>query len=167
MKSDQVDVPLGTRSTLSGDDRGQTLQDYALGIGIFILSVAIVLSFIPSILAPFNAPIGDSVTARADRSSDRLTYSLSEAEQLNVLNVTETENFFANQSSSTEVREYLGLSKTTNVNVTIHDPSTDNVATVNSVQLAAGEPYGDTPIAASSRIVLVEGQPYRLTVRLW
>ncbi|MFC7203907.1 hypothetical protein ACFQJC_10295 [Haloferax namakaokahaiae] len=150
-----------------GDERGQALQDYALGIGIFIVSVAIVLSFIPSILAPFNAPIDDSVTARADRSADRLTYSLSEERQPNILNTSDTEYLFENLGSSENLREYLGLSATTKINVTIHDPATDEIATVNSVRLAAGQPYGDTPIAASSRIVLIEDQPYRLTVRLW
>lgn len=155
------------RSRLGSDERGQTFQDYTLGVSLFVVSVAIILAFIPSILAPFNAPIDDGVSTRADRSAERLTYSLSADGQPNVLNPVETKEFFRDRSDERSVRAYLGLDETSNVNVTIHDPATDAVESIDAVRLAAGEPYPDRPMAASSRVVTIEDEPYRLTVRIW
>ncbi len=149
------------------DGRGQTLQDYSMGIGVFILTIAIALTFVPSIIAPFTAPVNDSVTARADRCATTLTYSLSETVHPNVLNSTETATFFENQGSSSDLRVYLGLPETTNINVTVRNASTDQIVRLGGTRLASGEPLQNTATVASSRIVMIDGRTYRLMVELW
>lgn len=156
-----------TARRFATDTRGQTLQDYVMGISIFLITIAIVFSFLPALLAPFTAPIDDSVTARADRSVATLTYSLSSSVHPNVLNVTETQEFFASRSSSDQLREYLGLSATTRVNVTVRHLDTEQIATVDGTRLTGGQIRSDGPVAAASRIVVVDSETYKLTVQLW
>ncbi|NKE35891.1 hypothetical protein GWG54_08670 [Natronococcus sp. JC468] len=50
------------------DDRAQTTQDFAVGIGIFLLSVALVFAALPT-LAPSDA--ADAERERAERIADR------------------------------------------------------------------------------------------------
>lgn len=157
----------GDRASCGEFDRGQTLIDYSLGIGLFLVSVAIVLTFIPSILAPFSAPIDDSVATRADRSAETLTYALSTNGQPNILNTTDTRDFFQTMGDADDLREYLGLARTSEINVTIHDPATEKIHSVGATPLAAGDPKPNQPIAASSRIVTLGDEVYRLTVRVW
>ena len=57
----------GTALSLVRDDRGQTVQDYAIGISVFLLTVAIVLSTgLPTVLAIFEDDTRGNIDAQAD-----------------------------------------------------------------------------------------------------
>ncbi|WP_293028418.1 hypothetical protein [Natronococcus sp.] len=51
--------------------RAQTTQDFVVGIGVFLLAVAIVFAAIPSVTTPAD-PVGDAERGQADRIADRL-----------------------------------------------------------------------------------------------
>lgn len=54
--------------------RGQTTFDFVIGIGIFIAAVGFTLTFLPSLLAPFDSG-GAEEPATVDRVADRLVGS--------------------------------------------------------------------------------------------
>lgn len=141
------------------DDRGQTLNDYVLGISVFLLTVAFVVAFLPSIFTPFNAPIDDSTTARASRGATFIVTDLSVDGQPNVLDWNRTGGFF--EQNETELRRVFGFPRTTDVNVTLVDAETG------IVNRSAGDAPGDHPTAATGRIVRIGAETYRLTVRVW
>ncbi len=151
------------------DDRAQTLNDYVVGISVFLLTVSFVVAFLPSIFAPFTAPIDDATTARANRGAGHLVEVLSASDAPNVLNESRTATYFADNDESDELRASLGFPTTTRVNVSITDPETGDAAAVGTpaVTATAGDQLGNRPTAASTRIVVVGDDAYRLTVRVW
>jgi len=150
------------------DDRGQTLNDYTMGISVFLLAVAFVVAFVPSIFAPFTAPIDDETTARADRGATRVLTTLSEDDARNVLSVNRTKSFFEDGNATT-LRESLGVPATSDVNVSVVDPGTGEVARIGSpgIDASAGVPISDGPTAAATRVVVLNDSTYHLTVRVW
>lgn len=58
-------------TTKSGDRRGQTTLDFAIAMGVFLLAIAFVFSFIPTLTAPFLD--GDQeLSAATDRTASHL-----------------------------------------------------------------------------------------------
>ncbi|WP_049893533.1 DUF7287 family protein [Halogranum rubrum] len=53
-------------------DRGQTTLDYAIGAGVFLVTVAFVVAFIPSMIQPFDQSAQEELVA-----SDRVATQLS------------------------------------------------------------------------------------------
>lgn len=53
-------------------DRGQTTQDYAIGVGLFLLVVIFALTFLPAILSAFETVDPDQREAQAERIADAL-----------------------------------------------------------------------------------------------
>lgn len=150
------------------DERGQTLNDYAMGISVFLLAVTFVVAFVPSIFAPFTAPIDDDTTARADRGATRVLTTLSKDDARNVLSVNRTNSFFEDGNATT-LRESIGVPATSDLNVSVVDPETGEVARVGTpgVDATAGNPVRDGPTAAATRVVVLNESTYLLTVRVW
>lgn len=162
--------------SISLADRGQTTQDFAIGIGVFILAVAFVFSFLPSIVTPYDSSVGGAETAQADRIADRVMQNLSTGESPNEIDGTPIVD---GEWSYAQLADLTGLRSTTSggdpvridkANVTIQhlNGSTVEHTTVDGV----GPAYEDQPAASSARIVSVEsddfGEPaYRLLVRVW
>ena len=109
--------------------RAQTTLDFAVGMSIFLLTVAFVVSFLPAMFQPFEAGDGSQVVA-ADRVADQLARRLlvGGAEPF-VLDASCTEQFFALAGSPTEsspsdcrfdgsdLHDRVGLADDANVNV--------------------------------------------------
>ncbi len=156
--------------SLSLRDRGQTTQDFIVGIGVFILAVAFVFSFLPTMLTPFDSSTSGGQTAQADRIADKVVDELStESESPNEISWDEM--------SDDETVDELGL-RTNNdddpierVNVSLQ--SLNESTTVEGF----GPEYNDQSAASSARIVTVESgsiddddecEPAcRLVVRIW
>lgn len=146
------------------DDRGQTLQDFVLGISIFILGFVLVLSLIPGLLTPFEPAVGTAEQATADRIASTIVSNLSIPAQPNTLNSTETATLFA--LSTTDLKDRFGVTSTTHVNVTLE--SLDGSARNDTV----GDPATRDELAESIRLVSFDdpsrSEPaYRLIVRAW
>lgn len=146
--------------------RGQTTIDFAIGISVFLLSVTFAFTLLPSIFVPFNAPIDDDLTTRADRTAATLVDDLSTGG--NALDPDRTaDRFDSTNRTESALRSSFGLPDGTHVNVTVRDPGTGALAVVDGEELRAGADRGTHPTAASSRVVTVGDDAYQLTVYLW
>ncbi|WP_255191886.1 DUF7287 family protein [Natronobeatus ordinarius] len=169
--------------SISLSDRGQTTQDFAVGIGLFLLAIAFVFTYVPTLITPFSTPVGGAETAQADRIAATIVDDLSvDTDGANELNLTA----FDERYESEEDRiENLGLRSTTTadgdpiaidrVNVTIY--SLNESTGGNDLPVTAGDDYDEGQATSSaSRIVTIdpaEGDDYecnpacRLSVRVW
>ena len=150
------------------EERGQTVQDFAVGIGIFILAVAFVFSFVPTIISPF-ADGGGAETAQADRIAATIVDDLEEGEP-NHVDLDEFDDTYSEESY--DLVDKLGLRSSDGhafdrVNITVttigeEDPTVD---------LSGGDEYDDQVGASATRIVTdVDGDcdpACKITVRVW
>ena len=155
--------------SLSLRDRGQTTQDFIVGIGVFILAVAFVFSFLPTMLTPFDSSTSGGQTAQADRIADRVVHNLSTD------TANEIEWDVSHLEDGEDRAEELGLRTNANedpierVNVSLQ--SLNESTTVEG--FGFGPEYDDQSAASSARIVTVEDGPdkcdpaCRLVVRIW
>lgn len=157
-------------------DRGQTPQDFALGVGIFLFAVAFAFSVLPGLATPFETDVGGDEAVRANQVADTAVAHLTLADETPRLNATRTVTFFRFHPVSSDLRRFFGLASTAGVNVTVRNESgivrlTD--ATGTPVRLAAGgDPPADRPTAASVRLVTSSPGPpcdpvCRLAVHVW
>ena len=157
--------------------RAQTTVDFAIGIGLFLLVVAFVVAFVPTIFAPFGSIEGPQT---ADRIATSLsTDRLGDPGEPYVLNETCTEGFFdqlhggpaapaacALNTSADSTTEAFALDRPRDVNVTIREA--DGSIVDDGVRLAAGPtPPETTSVASATRAVSLGGHTCRLVVRTW
>ena len=165
---------LGRRS----DDRGQTTQDFAIGISIFLLTVGFTFGFLPTLLSPFGSPMGDDITAKSDRVAGTIIDDHLVEGEVRTLNDSQLEAFLNANSDAASLQDYFGLRGSANVNVTVmnvHDNGTRSVLvgpSAPALNLTAGDEYrSQTPAASTSRVVLVESGrcdvQCLLVVRVW
>jgi len=165
---------------LVSGDRGQTPQDFAIGMSIFLLAVLTVLAFVPSIFTPFTAP-ETAVEGQGDRASTVVMDELTVNGSSTTLNASKTERWFsvARNESTDDFAVDLGLESYREVNVTIYRLNDTNATEIveltangNATNLTAGEPYDGEPSSTMVRIVRIpdeeECQPAcRMVVRVW
>jgi hypothetical protein len=165
----------------TGATRGQTTLDFAIGVGVFLLVVAFVVAFVPTIFEPFER------TDRGTQVADRLATSLStdllgDPGSPYVLDDRCTRAFFEQLDTGVDAppecrynttaettSEVFALGDRTGVNVTVEELD-GGIATsaVTGRRFAAGPPVPDgRSITAARRVVRVEDEPYRLVVRVW
>ncbi|WP_254862466.1 DUF7287 family protein [Halovivax gelatinilyticus] len=154
-----------------GDDRGQTVQDFAVGIGLFILAVAFIFAFVPTIITPF-ADAGGAQTAQADRIAATIVDNAS-TDTPNELDLEEFDEYY--DEDGDDLIEVLGLRSSSDrafdrVNVTIvelDEYGDDSAEYVN----ASGHLYDGEIGASATRIVTTEQSECDpvcvLTVRVW
>jgi hypothetical protein len=135
--------PFDDRPPRSGS-RGQTTLDFAVGISIFLLTMAFVLSFVPGILGPFESGPQEE-TVVADRVANQLGQSmLGDPVEPYVVDPDCTTEFFDPAAAASRnangcrydesldltggatLNELLGLAPRQRVNVTVRgDPDDD------------------------------------------
>ena len=148
------------------NDRGQTLNDYALGMGVFVLAVTVTFAVIPSVFAPFTAPIESDQSVQANRVADQVLDDMTVDGAQNTIETTKANsNFFDGSVDADDLRDRYGLAVTSQINVAIvwDDDPGDRVE--------VGEDYGDRAVAASVRVVVGYedkcSPTCRLIVRVW
>ncbi|MFP8955224.1 hypothetical protein ACLI4Y_00735 [Natrialbaceae archaeon A-CW3] len=130
--------------SISLADRGQTTQDFAVGIGVFLLAVAFVFSFVPTLITPF-ATSTTSETAQADRIADEIVANYSaEPNQLNLADLNDAD------------LDELGLravdeNRIDRVNVTIVDTSDGGETYAHP----DGREYSDESAGSATRLVTI------------
>lgn len=152
-------------------DRAQTTQDFAVGIGIFLLAIAFVFTFLPSVVTPFDSSVGGAETAQADRIADRIVNDTATGTG-NEINFEDSD-----YEGAENLTEQVGLRASSDedlvydrVNVTIEHL---NGSAVVDTDLTAGKAYTGQPAASSARIVTLANEPdrcrpaCRLVVRVW
>jgi hypothetical protein len=112
------------------DGRAQTTLDFAIAMGVFLLAVAFVFTFIPSLTAPFIDG-NQEQSAIADRVASHLVEgSLADPDEPYVLDVTCTTGFFnatngtatdhcGYTNDTTDFQDRIGVTPRTHVNVTL------------------------------------------------
>jgi hypothetical protein len=143
-------------------DRGQTVQDFAFGIGIFVVAAAFVVSFVPGVTTPYATGITETEQEQAEAVARTLMGNVSDAP--GEANATRLETFFEHDWDEPELQHRLGLPAGAGVNVTLREPGSDGEV-VDAYRL--GEPYTNRSAATVSRVVRVEDDIRRLEVRVW
>ncbi|MCU4716590.1 DUF7287 family protein [Halapricum hydrolyticum] len=151
------------RGQLLTDERGQTLQDFAVGIGVFLVVFVFVLSLFPGLLTPFQSSASGAERAQAEQVTTQMMHNLSEGSEPNHLNATRV-TATLNQPES-DLRDRFGLPSTVNLNITVEtlDGETHIESTVNRLY--------DREVATSARIITMDDPECdpacRLVVRVW
>jgi hypothetical protein len=171
------------------DGRAQTTLDFAIAMGVFLLAVAFVFTFIPSLTAPF-VDGNQEQSAIADRVATNLVEGqLADPDEPYVLNVTCTTAFFENSSqdgcgyrSDPGIRQRIGVSDRPKVNVTLVTIDADTRDRTllcddgaDGIQVGGcSDPYqvgGDhsnaESITVARRVVTIDGTDATLFVRVW
>lgn len=162
---------MSDRRGLLANDRGQTLQDYALGISLFLLTVFFVIGLIvPSLLAPFQTDAGGDNEAQADRVATALVQNASDSGRLNELNVSIVESVVG--KSTDDLREQYHIPSTSWVNISLWTLNgSDIVTSTSGTDLMTAESPEGGESATSARIVTLSDQSCdtacRLVVRVW
>jgi hypothetical protein len=173
--------------------RAQTPIDFAVGAGVFLLTLAFVIAFVPTVFDPFagaataSPVVSDRVAAGV--AGDLLAASPTEP---GVLSPACTVAFLdANATLGTEADCHPNVAASPaahfgvdgDVQVVIHDPDERNPS-VNASNLSIATRHGrfevgpdrttadpsDTAgedVTVSQRLVSIGGRQYRLTVRVW
>ncbi|MGB9963528.1 DUF7287 family protein [Halobacterium hubeiense] len=143
--------------------RAQTTMDFAVGVSVFLVTVAFAFAFVPGIITPFADPdVGDPVSV--NRVADDLaTDRLASPDRPYALDADRTAAFFADDDAAGE----LALRDYKSVNVTLTTTAGD-VASVDGVRAAAGQSVPDDADATVAwRSVTVGGDRHELVVRVW
>lgn len=155
-----------------GRNRGQTTIDFAVGAVLFLLTMAFVFTFVPTMFQPFETNQSDPLVA--DRVANTLaTDLLGDPSEPYVIDESCTEAFFdgnappsgcpdpTNGALGNHPNLILGVESDTNVNVTLVDSSGTVTESVGPSRANA-----QSAITAQRR-VLYKNQSYDLFVRVW
>lgn len=142
-------------------DRGQTPHDFALGIGVFLLTVAFVFSTLPGLAEPFETDVTAVEEAHADRAAATLVDHLSSGAGPGALDPDVATTFFRQNETGDSLRGFLGLGTESPVNVTVTNGSrpvelTDGEG--EAATLTAGDALADRPVATTVRLVSFTGE---------
>jgi hypothetical protein len=151
-------------------ERGQTPQDYAVGVSIMLLTLIAVFTFIPGVFQPFEAPVETHQQSFADGIADRLVADHVREGASNTLGYDELDHTLDDEGPDenfSDFRDGVGVDdRLTNLNVRVYNGS--------EVIMEAGENYSSNRgVAASSkRIVRLDNRTAcprscRLVVRVW
>jgi len=171
----------GMRAEIPTTARAQTTIDFAIAIGLFLVVVAFVVAFVPTIFAPFQSADGPQ---SADRIATALaTDRLGDPAEPYALNETCTNAFFeqldgdADDGGAPATCRYdrtadntsamFALPGTGGVNVSVY--ALDGaVASRPGGDLVAGPTVPDAgTVTAARRTVFLDGETHRLLVRVW
>jgi hypothetical protein len=152
-------------------------------MSVFLLTVAFVVGFMPSVFEPFTGS-GEGDELASDRTATLLAEQLlADSPASPALDPACTAEFFdaagdgaggvAGCQFTTDAADLdaaLGLGSTTDVNVTIEENGTVRSVTHDgdAVELKAGStPVQSADVAVSRRVVLLDGEENDLYVRVW
>jgi hypothetical protein len=163
----------GNRSerSLANATRGQTLQDFTIGITVFLLVVVFVLGLFPTFLEPFTAGTSGGERAQADMISRDMLANLSVENSTgdNTLNATELRTVLAGDQSELQAR--YGVPEHRQINITVRTLDGANVVNDNGVGLATAKSHREETAGTASRIIRLNNdtcQPgCRLVVKVW
>ncbi|RQG90285.1 hypothetical protein EA462_09920 [Natrarchaeobius halalkaliphilus] len=173
-------------AAIDRERRGQTTQDFVVGIGIFVLAVAFVFTTVPSFVATPTGSIDGGDTAQIDRVAATIVSDL-ETETPNELDGEAFNRTYSHHWNDENATEWLGLRTNADgdrfdrVNVTVRNlalsGADEPVELESGVSLAAGDTYRNQTDVRVTRIVTVtdinesgdleQGDPLRLEVRMW
>jgi hypothetical protein len=168
----------GTPRVGGRDDRGQTTQDFAIGISLFLLTALFVFVFVPTIFTPFDPGVAPGSQQQADRIAATMVDEYSIEDRGNWLNSSfETVVGYgsgAGPFDASDLQQRYGTEDFRLINVTLRHANGTAISTVEG----AGTGYDGQQAASVSRLVVVPsieecspggspGMVCKLTVRVW
>lgn len=171
-------------------NRGQTVLDFVVGMSVFLIAVGFTFAFVPSLLEPFTAGEGAKVIV-AERGAAHLVETSLSAGAPSALHAGCTREFFGGDAAAdacdwehdaAALNDELGVRSVRGLNVTVTSAGTPvgidadgGVAPADTVDETAGAavlaggpaPPSSASVSAGSRIVDLDGETYRLTLRVW
>jgi hypothetical protein len=154
------------------DDRGQTIQDFAVGVSVFVLVVAFALAYLPTTIVPFDDGAAEPSAAVAEGLATNVLADLSAGGAPNTLDPNRTAALFRSADGD-DVRADYGLRTVTSANVTLEWLDGQRVSVLSiggpnrTVTPAAGDPAPTNSAETATRIVRLGPDRYRLVVRVW
>ena len=143
----------------ASSDRAQTAQDFAVGIGIFLLTIAFVFAFLPTVLSPFDTDVGAIEQSQADRAVTFVTHNITEDGQSNHINEIRAGEFFGAVGSDVDgIQNATGTPFDARVNVTVTTLDGDEPVEFDGETAVAGPTYRTGEPAVSSSRILVADQ---------
>jgi len=172
----------GSRRVPGPSERGQTTLDFAVGAGVFLLTIAFVLVFVPTMFDPFAGGTGADL-ATVDRIADQLAGDLLAVSTADpgAASTGCTVAFFENDTSLADgdcsfeeapLGETLGLDSR-NADVTVHalGDGPDQPAEIewegSNRTLTRQDAAVSDDVTSAARVIRLDGTQYRLTVRVW
>lgn len=101
--------------------RGQTANDYLIGIIIVLVTVVAVFGFFPSIFTPFEAAVTSQDRVMADNLADELVSANTVPGTQQTLNVTAFEDDLSNAAT---LKQRAGIRESRQINATIENETT-------------------------------------------
>lgn len=149
-------------------NRGQTTYDFAIGVSVFLLAAVFVITFVPNVTAPYGEGITEAEQEHAHAIARSLVADFSDTGSPAALNETRTTAFFTTTWNSDGLQNRFGVQQTTRINVTLQGVEEDSDSlTICESTCAAGDVFREQGAAVSVRVVNLDGEPYRLEVRVW
>ena len=166
------------RERRAAADRAQTTIDFAIGVSLFLIVVAFVVAFVPTVFAPFASIDGPQT---ADRLATSLsTDRLGDPADPYLLNTTCTTGLFGQlnddgdapvgcqfDTTADTTAELFAFDGTRDANISIQELDGDSVQ-IDETELTAGPALPETrSVTSAQRVVAIDGNMYRLLVRVW
>ena len=165
------------KQTLQADNRGQTLQDFILGISLFIVTVTFVLGLFPSFLSPFTTGSGGEERAQADRVARSMVVEHATEEGQTSLNASQLQDVL--DDSQSDLRLRYGLPENAGVNITVRDLDGNSIVSHDGGKLATEKKRKNQTASSVARVITFDpesipaGDPNpckpgcRLVVKVW
>lgn len=155
--------------------RGQTTQDFAIGISLFLLTAIFVFVFLPTIFTPFDSGAAAGTQQQADRIAATIVDEYSMENRQNWLNASFSGDVVGSPGASVDdLRQRYGTEDFRFINVTLQRI---DGSTIPGVQ-GGGTGYDGQQAGTVTRVVVVpdveecspggaDGRVCRLVVRVW
>ncbi|MDS0293144.1 DUF7287 family protein [Halogeometricum luteum] len=145
-------------TSLAADDRAQTVQDFTLGISVFLLAAATTFAFVPAVYAPFDTPVESGDAARAERIAIDVRERITDESGVRV--DADASDAFFDAETAASLRATYGLAPRKRVSVELVGAGA-----------RAGDDYAGEPTASVTRVVTGPGAECdpscSLVVRVW
>jgi hypothetical protein len=167
-----------SRTLLTGGDdgsRGQTTQDFAIGISLFLLTSLFVFVFVPGLFTTYEADVSPGSQQQADRIAASMieNYSLEDRNNWLDSNFADVVGYTGSPAGVGQFQERYGTEDFRLINVTLRRADGDSISSVDG----AGTQYDGQNAATITRLVVVPSinqcspggaeQVCRLIVRIW
>lgn len=149
--------------------RGQTTNDYLIGIVLLLLTITVVFGFFPSMFAPFEEPVGSDEETMAANLGTELVSNTTQPGTEQTVNLTRVHEIIDSEPEALGNRS--GVPGWKRWNVTVVD-SNGQVVSDGTNDVVGGDDWNGSPAATTVRFVVAGDATdcedgCRLVVRVW
>lgn len=153
-----------------GGSRGQTLQDFTVGILLFVLTVSLTLATILGFVNPYLSGVGSDEVAQSARIGETLVTEYSTGTDPLELDADRLKSDVFTESQA-DLRNRWGLGRATNMYISIEPVQGSSPVVYGGTTFAVGDENDDVETARETRIVTLTdascSPACRLVVEVW